>query len=393
MSKRTGLRAGAVAIACAAALVTAAVPAAAVPAAAAGAPRWRIVATFGAAFGFPSLGGGAAVSASQAWVVGEVSQSTSSMFAARWNGAKWAQVGGPPEVTNLSGGQSVSDGAVAASRGAMWTFPTVYSSKTHTYALRFAAGRWTSYALPDAFSIDAAVVFGPSDVLAFGQAVPPKPVLGFGPPYLARFDGHRWRRMPMPGVPIEVNALSRTDIWAFGPSARTAGNFNQTYIAMHWAGRRWTSMTLPRLRASGGKLAFPSGLAVLRGNSLWMTEQFHCPHPGCERPQPPGILLAHWNGKTWVRVLTSSRYEVPSPESDGHGGLWITALDTRSESIVYLRYAHGSLTRLQPPSTSAGTPVNVGLPIVIPGTNSAWGTGDIPLTAGGDAGAIFKFGP
>jgi hypothetical protein len=92
-------------------------------------------------------------------------------------------------------------------------------------------------------------------------------------------------------------------------------------------------------------------------------------------------------------VLKSSRYEVPSPESDGHGGLWITALDTRSSSIVYLRYVHGSLTRLQPPSTSAGPPSHVGSPVVIPGTNSAWGTGDIPLAGGGSAGAIFKFGP
>ena len=104
--------------------------------------------------------------------------------------------------------------------------------------------------------------------------------------------------MPIPGVPLSINVLSPSDIWAFGPTARTAGNFNQTYIAMHWTGHGWTTRTLPRMRASGGKLAFPSGLAVLRGDSQWMTEEFHCPSPACAPPQPPGILLAHWNGRT-----------------------------------------------------------------------------------------------
>jgi hypothetical protein len=104
-------------------------------------------------------------------------------------------------------------------------------------------------------------------------------------------------------------------------------------------------------------------------------------------------LLAHWNGRTWVRVLESSRYEVPSPERDGHGGLCINAVDMRLVSWFHLHYAHGQLTRMQPPATSAGSPVSVSAPIPIPGTNLAWGTGDIPLGGGINTGAIFKFGP
>jgi hypothetical protein len=165
--------------------------------------------------------------------------------------------------------------------------PSVPPARQTTYALRLAAGRWTTYALAGALSIDAAAVFSPSDVWAFGEAVQTRPVLGYGPPYAARFDGHRWRRVPIPGVPLTVNVLSGADIWAFGPTARAAGNFNQTYIAMHWAGHGWTTRTLPRMPASGGKLAFPSGLAVLHGDSLWMTEQFHCPsRPACRRSRP-----------------------------------------------------------------------------------------------------------
>ena len=65
----------------------------------------------------------------------------------------------------------------------------------------------------------------------------------------------------------------------------------------------------------------------------------------------------------------------------------------RSLSSVYLHYANGKLTRMQPPAISAGSPANVSSPILIPGTNSAWGTGGIPLGGGVYAGAIFKFGP
>jgi len=110
---------------------------------------------------------------------------------------------------------------------------------------------------------------------AFGQAVPTKPMLGLGLPYAARFDGHRWRRV--------------------------------------WTGHGWTTRTLPRMRQRR-----EAGVPVRSGRASRRQpvddRGVPLPVPGCQPSQPSGILLAHWNGRTWVRVLESSRYEVPSPE-------------------------------------------------------------------------------
>jgi hypothetical protein len=360
------------------------------PASAAGSATWRIVKVFGASYGDPNLSGGTAVSATDSWVVGNTYLTSSSLFLARSHGARWARVRVPAKFRDMPQSSSLSDGVVAATKSAAWTFPTVYSRRTHTYALRLTGGTWTTYELPDAFQISAAAAFGQSDVWAFGFAVPPKPVLGFGPPFAARFDGHAWHRVPMPGVPLSVSVLSSTDIWAFGPTARTAGDFAQVYIAMHWTGAGWHTMRLPRMRAANGKLAFPADLAVLPGNSLWMTQEFHCLHPGCEQAEQPGILLAHWNGKAWVRVLDDSSYETAQVEPDGTGGLWITTLDTLTSSFVYLRYDNGQAISMPVPATTQGATGNVGPPIPIPGTTSAWGTGDVAEGGSTSAGAVFR---
>lgn len=354
------------------------------------APHWRIAKVFGASYGYPSLSGGTAVSARQAWVVGNTYMSSNSLFLARWNGASWSQVTAPAQFTNLPSTAGLLDGVVAASAATMWTFPTISTSQNQTYALRLSNGHWTTYLLPHAIQISAAVIFSPSDVWAFGDEAPPKPVLGSGPPYAARFDGHSWHRVSMPGVPFAVTALSSNNIWAFGPTAATAGDFTQVFIAMRWTGRSWSKLTVPRLRATNRKRMFPGDLAALRGNSLWATEEFHCASPGCFRPQPPGIILAHRTGTTWIRVLDKTGYEDPEVEPDGHGGLWLTVLDMKLMSFVYLHYKDGRLVQMAVPRSTLGSSGNVGLPIPIPGTGSAWGTGAIDLGKGLTTGAVFQ---
>jgi len=195
------------------------------------------VKVFGASYGYPTLSGGASQSSTNSWVVGNTYMTSTSLFLARSGGATWKQVQAPARFSNLPG-SSLSDSVVAATKSSTWTFPTISASQTRTYALRLSGGRWTTYQLPHASQISAAAIFGRSDVWAFGSAVPTKPVLGSGPPYAARFNGHTWHRVSMPGVPESINVISRRDIWAFGPTAKTAGDFSQVYIAMHWTGRR-----------------------------------------------------------------------------------------------------------------------------------------------------------
>lgn len=398
--------------AAAAALVLPGVLDSGVAALATGRASWRTVKEFGASYGNPQVGGVVATGARSAWVAGNTYMLRNSVFLAHWNGSRWSEVAGPKSLTSTS--VSVDSGPLVVSGTSVWVFPTAFAARTRVYAARLTSRHWTTWRLRGAQTIDGAAVFGPSDVWAFGQALPPPdwPGLANGPSYAERYNGRIWRRVHLPGVPLEVQALARNDIWAFGPTNRTASAANQDFVAMHWNGRSWSTLPVPRMRFGNGKLMFPAGIAVLKGSprlarlrhdarlarlrhdSLWATEEFHCPTPGvCDPPQPPGILLAHWNGHRWVRVLESSSFELPGAEPDGHGGLWIEAQTVKRPRSVFLHFARGRLSESFPPTTAAGSPANVTSPTPIPGTSSYWSTGDVPLGGGMSVAAVFKLGP
>ncbi len=362
------------------------------PAGAAVKPSWKLVQEFGISYGSPELQGGVAVNAKSAWIEGDTFETENSVFLAHWNGTRWSQVAGPAALRSATA--SVSAGPIAVSGAALWDFPTQFASTTKVYAARLSGGHWTTWRLRGALHIDGAAVFGSSDVWAFGEALLPKgwPGLENGPRFAEHFNGKRWQRVSLPGVPLIVAALSRNDIWAYGPTNRTASAANQSFIAMHWNGHKWRTLAIPRIRATNGKLMWPAGLAVLKHDSLWVTEDFHCPTPGlCSPAQPAGIILAHWNGHRWVRELDSSAYEVPSVESDAHGGLWIEALTAKHSRTAYLHYSRGKISVSLVPGTAAGSPVNVSAPIPVPGTSRPWSTADVDLGGGQTVAAVFRY--
>jgi hypothetical protein len=337
-------------------------------------PAWRLVKAFGISYGDPQINGGVAVSARQAWFVGDAIDPSNSLFLIRRSAGKWVPQAVPAPFANLNS-TTISDSVVAESGSALWTFPTLLGTRVNTYALRLSGGHWTTYHLPKSDSIDGTAVFSPSDVWAFGTAVATHPVLGFGPPYVARFDGHRWRRVAMPGDPLQVTVLSKSNIWAFGPTARTAGNATPVDIAMHWTGRVWRTLTIPRVRAKNGKLAYPASLTALRNGDLWAVDIFHCPTPGlCEPPQPPGMYLLRWHKGTWRTVLFRRAYTGGYVEPDGHGGLWIGAFDVNRGELVNLHYQDGRLTQTLPPAHDSVFP-----PILIPGTRAVWAAGSVSV--------------
>ena len=354
---------------------------------------WKLVQEFGTSYGNPELQGGVAVSAKLAWVGGYTYRTGDSVFLARWNGTRWSQVAGPAALRSTSA--SVSPGPLAVSGAALWAFPAQQAATPKVYAARLSGGHWTLWRLRGAMRIDGAAVFGNSDVWAFGEGLLPRGWTGLanGPAFAEHFNGKRWQRVSMPGVPLMVSSLSRTDIWAYGPTNRTASAANQKFIAMHWNGHRWRTLAIPRIRATNGKLMWPASFTVLKHDSLWVTEGFHCPVPGnCQPAQPAGMILAHWNGHRWVRVLDRAAYELASAEPDGHGGLWIDALTVKNSRTAYLHYRFGKLSVSFLPASSSGSPVNVSAPIPVPGTNTAWGTADVELGGGPTVAAVFRYG-
>jgi hypothetical protein len=361
------------------------------------APGWRLVKVYGASAGSPFLAGLSATRATDAWVSGATSALfTQALFIGRWNGRSWTRLAAPQAFT-VTPPQNVYDGVIGSStRTDMWTFPAIYSTAFslifEQYALHWNGAAWQSFKLPGALGITGTAVFGPADAWAFGEA-PTKLPGGIGAPYAARFNGRAWRRVSMPGTAtLGVSALSAHDIWAFGPTARTAGLLSQVMIGMHWNGRSWGTLAVPRYRESG-KLAVVQSMIALGRTSVWAAESLPANRCGCQ-PMPLGIILAHWNGRSWREVVrdASDAYQ-GGLVADGRGGLWLQSFNAKSPTVTQLlHYSGGRLTRVQEPSVAGLSTFNFQTAL-IPGTTSLWAVARLaPARGATGEGAIFKRG-
>ena len=361
------------------------------------APGWRIVKVYGASAGYPVLEGLGATSRSDAWVSGTTAAGTHGLFIERWNGSTWQQLAVPRGFR-----RDVTDGVIgAASLRDMWTFPIVNNGSTaEQYALHLNDGKWQSFKLSAYPGLFGTAVFSPSDAWAFGQALTKNPGFGFGAPYAVRYNGNAWRRVSMPGTAVlGVSPLSPSDIWAFGPSAKTAGLTGQDVIGMHWNGRSWSTLAVPRYTLSGQRAGVQSMIA-LGPDDVWAAESLPAPCGGCAERPPFGTILTHWNGRGWREVIkdTSDAYQGQTVggqgalAADGSGGLWVEAFNAKSSTQGLLHYGGGRLSRTPEPSLK-GFSVYLFRMVLIPRTTSLWAAAELaPARGGGTPSAIFKRG-
>ena len=353
-------------------------------------PGWRIVKNLEQTYGFISLGGIAASGPGNAWAMGTTSQS---LVVTRWNGSTWQDVKPPAKFTGLTGPSNVQTGPLGTSSAAnAWLFPVVIGATSAWYALHWNGKGWTTARLAGAAGILNTAVFSPSDVWAFGFAPPKTPVLGYGPPYVRHYNGHTWRRVSMPGVAAQgLSAVSPRDIWAVGPTTRTAGAFHPVFIAMHWNGKSWRALGLPKVSAPKGHFAVPRGLVALSPSNVWLAEGYSVASPSGVG-EPPGVILLHWNGKRWSQVSRDLKIYTSGMSPDGHGGLWLGAY-TAAGRGYFAHYAAGRWALQVAPAPAGYT--DVATPqVLIPGTRSVWATGYLTPTGTGAAQpVILKYGP
>lgn len=356
-------------------------------------PSWHVYQVFGADSGNPGLEGVAATGASDAWVSGTTAQA---LVIEHWAGVSWQAQSVPSNMT-VGGSDSVVAGPVgAASARDMWSFPSIITTSADIhYALHWNGTNWKEYKLSGTLGIFGTAVFSASDAWAFGQAPVHKVLVGYGPPYAARFNGRAWNRVAMPGVPVNVSPLAPNDIWAMGPTAKTANDVQtkQAIIAMRWDGSRWHSMSVPRVRLSkNGKLAAAYDFVALGRRDLWVAEGLPEPACGCMLPAP-GIALLHWNGRSWRHFILSRSLIAPmAMTSDGRGGLWFEGLTITAQDRL-LHYLAGKFIETAVPTIKDFNSTFNSMAL-IPGTHSLWGTGILtPVPNGTSEGAIYKYGP
>jgi hypothetical protein len=366
----------------------AALPFAAVTSAeAASSPGWRVVATISSPTQ-PTVGmtGIDASGPGNAWAVGTTFQS---LVVEHWLAGKWRPVAAPAGTSIGSSGGGVNDNVIGTSSAAnTWLFPDVNNVYS---AFRWNGTAWTKFKLTGAADISATAVSGPGDVWAFGAKAAPPNSPGFGPPYAAHYNGRVWRQVSMPGVPLVVSRVSGSDIWAVGPTAATASKATWVWIAMHWDGRSWHTLSLPKLAPVQGYSWYPDAVAALSTSNVWVSEVVSGPRNG--NPGPSGTTLLHWNGKRWSRVSEDASVRAAGAVPDGHGGLWLTSMNADFTASDLIHYSGGHWTSQAAPSRPGDTTLLYpGAMVRIPGTTSLWAAGQLENGNSQGAGVILKDG-
>lgn len=349
---------------------------------AAASPGWRIARLFGASTGVQQLDGVDAVSASDAWLTGEVfpaAPGQAPILVERWAAGRWHQVRVPASLD--PGGLTIAGDLVgASSESNAWVFGDYQASASpFAVALGWNGTRWSKYSFPLGSSFNATAVFGPANAWAFGESAS-------GQPFVVRFNGHAWRKAAVPVVPQGASALSPSGIWIVGPrpAARPGA---RGFAVARWDGSSWHAVNLPRLSLPKGTGLLSTDILALSRTNVWVTGSLFA-----GRGAAAGFVLLHLTPRGWRRVT------VPFPagtlsgiSGDGHGGIWLTAPALTSQYSYFLHYAGGRWTRQLAPSTRGGV-TEMNSISWAPKASSGW-SGGVVITGGSGQGALLTFSP
>jgi len=310
-----------------------------------------------------------------------------------WDGTSWYRVPVPRRtVVTVPPFFPYAPVAASSARDA-WIFPRAGTllAPNHGYALHWNGATWHKLALPDNLVVAAAAAFSLRDAWVFGGVQHRPDVNALHAPYAARYDGHTWHVVTMPGQPLAVSALSPSDIWAVGPTLKTAGEprARQAIIAMHWTGRSWHAIPVPKITAAPiGQSFLSRAFAAAAGpHDLWWA------YPVSASSHSAQVVVLHWDGSRWHRIaLPGAIASIDGMTQDGHGGLWLIAdFYGNNPQQYWYHYNGGRWTRQLVPSPRGYSNVLSGMAWV-PGTGTVWAVGEADHS-GGSIGVIARYSP
>ncbi len=270
-----------------------------------GTPTWQVVSTLTDTATIYDMFGITAAGPRDAWAFGRAASNEFqdvSPVLRHWNGQAWRTLAVPPAFpANWGVVAPIASGSSSPQN--MWAFDV--GDWAHWNGKRWAVG---TLPVPsgDLVSVNVAstAVLSPSDVWVTGDLTGASII-----PYLAHFDGHRWKILPVSAESAEMVAVSASgpdDVWVAGDAA--------TNVMSQWNGHRWQQVHMPPEMA--GPSAF-GGLVVFSAKDVWVTGLLPASSGG-------GFTGGawHWDGHRWHQLSFSTRCELAHAARDGHGGLW-----------------------------------------------------------------------
>jgi hypothetical protein len=275
------------------------------------------------------LNGVAATSTSNAWAVGNYSNSDQG-FPARslivhWNGSAWRQQSSPSPgsgVNNLSGVAATS----ATNAWAVGSYDNSANTSTQTLIVHWNGTAWQQVPSPSpggpgaghASALNGIVATSATDAWAVGYYI--NSTTHLSQALIVHWNGTSWQQVPSPDVGIEsglggVAATSATNVWAVGSYPNRFATGNRTLV-VHWNGTAWQQVPSPNPHSCEDSNGL-SGVAATSATNAWAVgSDDMC--PGSETENLVTLIL-HWNGTSWRQQAS------PRPSVGGLHGVAATS--------------------------------------------------------------------
>jgi hypothetical protein len=347
-------------------------------------PGWRIVQALPSEPGIGKPGGGAnwmdsvaAVGARDVWAVGTICPHLCShrTLVEHWTGARWHTIPPPPDTGPLIPPTVIS----ASSATNVWVFGDTVDLTTRV--ARWNGSRWASFSFPGQVRTYAAAVFSRTDAWAFGELFISS--TASSRPYVVRFTGRRWLRVPSPLVPQAASAVAPDDIWTVGPLT----GYGDAWAAAHWNGSRWRTLRFPPLppAVAASAVIGNASIQAFSARDAWVDIGL------TTATASYGIIVLHWNGQAWSRVPVPYRTQADGAISqDGRGGFWMYAIGPAAPAGAptdLYHYSNGQWSR-QPAPALGGVATEMGVLSWRPGARSGWAAAGT-----GNRGALLRYFP
>jgi hypothetical protein len=242
---------------------------------------------------------------------------------------QWRVVAAGSQVPTLIAVSALADDEV-------WAVGDTGDSPRTKPAVAFWNGRALQVSSPLAPSVDGSLTgvsaVASDDVWAIGETVVPG--TRRSRPLAVHWDGRRWNSVRLPRLPADsdlrdVEAFGPDDVWAVGDAAATRA------LILHFDGRRWHTVDTRRVASDG------TGLAAIEGRSP--TDIWAVGGSGFDQPTTFAWsdLILHWDGREWKNVRAhfddTTGITAGSVDANDWGAVWTLHSDhsgTNQQKIV-----------------------------------------------------------
>jgi hypothetical protein len=355
-------------------------------------PGWRAVAAYPQSGEILSV---SASSAANAWAAGqEYSPCNMCLFTTHWNGKKWQPLDTPPGLRHQINLITSDDAVAAIPGGRAWVF--VWGEENELGTTLLSAVQWTGsgwssvHNFPGSPLLTTAAASGPDDVWGFGDTG-----LTGQTPWAVRYNGKSWSQVPIPVVPAAASGSAAAGDWVTG----TVATQPRKVAVVHWSKGAWRTVALPKISVPKGEQMRPGFIAAATPSNVWATISL----ARSVYSAPATTILLHWNGKAWSRVALPKALngDVYGLAGDGDGGIWAASY-TKNEpgvlesGLVMDHYSGGRWTRAAVAAEKGFVTTLNGDMELIPGTRSVLAAAELNHPTPGSAGsesAVLKYGP